>query len=179
MIVAFNTLLRTSMSNGNDFITVTEEIDNMNHYLEIQKQRYDSKISIQCYVLDDMDFVMIPKLILQPLVENSLFHGIIPKGEGTILISFSRQGSYLLVSVSDNGVGIPQEKQKTILQKKDHSQRGYTNIGLPNVNERLKMYYGQDCQLHILSSSEFGTFISFLVPIENREEGNNENSDDC
>lgn len=164
-IVAFNTLIRTSMNTGNDFITVSEEIENLNHYLEIQKQRYDTEIKIECYVFDDMDLVLLPKLILQPLVENSLFHGIIPKGSGMIKIVFRRDKKHLFISVSDNGVGIPADKQKNILQEHKNSKLGYNNIGLVNVNQRLVIYYGESSHLEILSSTAFGTFISFRIPI--------------
>lgn len=165
-IVAFNTLLRTSMNTGKEFITVSEEIDNMNHYLDIQKQRYDAQVHVECYVFDDVNFAVLPKLILQPLVENSLFHGIIPKGEGTIKIIFRKQEHFLSISVSDDGIGIPEEKQEHILEEKKNSQRGYNNIGLANVNERLVLYYGEDSKLRILSSEEFGTFICFNIPFE-------------
>ncbi len=165
-IIAFNTLLRSSMNTGKEFITVSEEIDNINHYLDIQKQRYDAEVRVECFVFDDVDLALIPKLILQPLVENSLFHGIVPKGKGTIKIIFRKEGSKLSISVSDDGVGIASKKQEHILEEKENSQRGYNNIGLTNVNERLNLYYGKESKLLILSSAEYGTFISFRIPFE-------------
>ncbi len=165
-ISAFNTLLRASMSIGNDSITVADEIENIHNYIKIQKQRYDAAIEVYCFCYKDTEYALLPKLILQPLVENSLYHGIIPKGEGSINVSFIRMGEELMISVSDNGVGIPIEKQKNILREKKNTKRGYNNIGLANVNERLIMHYGEGSQLNILSSEEYGTFISFKIPYQ-------------
>ena len=163
-ITAFNMLLRTSMTTDKDYISVSEEVDNIFNYMKIQKQRYDADVKIRFIILDDTDNAMIPKLIMQPLVENSLFHGIMPKGGGTVIITTAREGGWVKVSVSDDGVGIPQEIQGNILKEKKNSKRGYTNIGLANVNERLHLYYGEESRLTILSSKEFGTFISFMIP---------------
>lgn len=163
-ITSFNTLLRASMSQGNDLITVAEEINNIENYLKIQRHRYDVKMDIHCYAYRNAEYALLPKLILQPLVENSLFHGIVPKRGGEIAISFETDEVYLYVSVSDNGVGIEPEKLKTILEVKEGVSRGYNNIGLANVNERLVIYYGEESHLQILSSREYGTFISFKIP---------------
>ena len=152
------------MTTDKDYISVSEEVDNIFNYMKIQKQRYDADVKIRFIILDDTDNAMIPKLIMQPLVENSLFHGIIPKGGGTVIITTAREGGWVKVSVSDDGVGIPQEIQGNILKEKKNSKRGYTNIGLANVNERLHLYYGEESRLTILSSKEFGTFISFMIP---------------
>lgn len=165
-VTAFNMLLRTSMTTDKDYISVAEEAVNIENYMKIQEQRYDAEVKIEFVILDNTDNAMIPKLILQPLVENSLFHGIIPKGGGHISIAVSREGQWVKVSVSDDGVGIPEEIQHHILEEKKNSKRGYTNIGLANVNERLHLYYGKDSGLTILSSKEFGTFISFMIPYE-------------
>lgn len=163
-ITSFNTLLRASMSQGNDLITVAEEINNIQNYLNIQRHRYDVDIIIHCYAFQNAEYALLPKLILQPLVENSLFHGIVPKRGGEIAISFEADQRYLYVSVSDTGVGIEEEKLKNILEIKKGSSRGYNNIGLANVNERLVIYYGEESHLQILSSREYGTFISFKIP---------------
>ncbi len=165
-ISAFNTLLRSSMSVGRDIIKIYEEIENITNYMKIQKKRYDADVITSYHIYDDMDNGLIPKMILQPLVENALYHGIIPKGGGEISISIRREGHWVKISVSDNGVGIPIEKQKNILKVKENSTRGYNNIGLGNVNERLILYYGEESKINILSSEEFGTFISFKIPYQ-------------
>ena len=165
-IAAFNTLLRSSMSVGRDIIKIYEEIENITNYMKIQKKRYDAEVITSYYIYDDMDNGLIPKMILQPLVENALYHGIIPKGGGEISISIRREGQWVKITVSDNGVGIPAEKQRDILKVKENSGRGYNNIGLGNVNERLMLYYGEESKINILSSEEFGTFISFKIPYQ-------------
>lgn len=163
-ITSFNALLRTSMSQGNDLITVKEEIENLKNYIKIQRYRYDEEFRFRCYSNDKTDYLLLPKLILQPLVENSLFHGIIPKRGGEIVIAFDTDQRYLYVSISDNGAGIIEEEQKDIWKHKSSSMRGYNNIGLANINERLFIYYGEESSLNLKSSTLYGTFISFKIP---------------
>ena len=163
-IAAFNTLLRSSMSVGKDIIKIQEEIENISNYMKIQRKRYDAEVATHYYIYDDTDDILIPKMILQPLVENALYHGIIPKGGGEIIISTRRENQWVKITVSDNGIGIPAEKQKDIFKVKENNERGYNNIGLGNVNERLILYYGEESKVSLLSSEEFGTFISFKIP---------------
>ncbi|MFV0527777.1 MAG: sensor histidine kinase [Lachnospiraceae bacterium] len=164
MITSFNTLLRSSMSRNNDLITVAEEVSNLENYMNIQKHRYDACITVGFSVSKEASFALLPKLILQPLLENALFHGIIPKQGGEIQIVFDTDLLFLYISVTDNGVGIQKESLNSILSSKKGSGNHYNSIGIPNVNERLLIYYGEESRLHIASSPAAGTSISFKIP---------------
>lgn len=163
-ITSFNALLRTSISQGNHLTTVVEEVENLYNYMNIQKQRYDIPIEFICSVPEEIRFGLVPKMILQPLVENALFHGIAPTRGGTITVSFSHNDNNLYVHVSDTGAGISDEQLKLMLSGSMPNPKGYNNIGLTNVNERLILNYGTGSQLKIFSTLKKGTEISFKIP---------------
>lgn len=165
IITAFNALLRASMSTQNMFYTVQEEVENLRHYIDIQLSRYDIQLECMYDVSDESKFIMIPKLILQPLVENSLFHGIVPKGGGKITIKICNENCRLWVSVIDNGAGIPKDKLKQIIEGSIENNRGYNSIGLANVTDRLVLAYGEASRLVMDSLENQGTTISFSIPI--------------
>ncbi|MDF2590535.1 MAG: integral rane sensor signal transduction histidine kinase, partial [Clostridia bacterium] len=163
-ITSFNALLRTSISRGNHLTTVAEEVENLYNYMNIQKQRYDIPLEFICSVPEEIRFGLVPKLILQPLVENALFHGIAPMRGGTITVSFLLEDSDLHIYVSDTGAGMSDEQLKLMLSGSMPNPKGYNNIGLSNVSERLILNYGTESQLKISSTLRQGTKISFKIP---------------
>lgn len=164
MIVQFNMLLRTSMSQDVAFITLREEIENLHCYMEIQRARYDVDIGFDCDTTEEALKVMLPKLVLQPLVENSLFHGIIPNGGGKIAVNARPAEGRLWITVWDDGVGIPEDKLEQIQMGNLPNPRGYNKIGLANVKDRLVLYYGEASRIVLQNLSE-GTSIGFSIPI--------------
>ncbi|MEG2623165.1 MAG: ATP-binding protein, partial [Clostridia bacterium] len=108
--------------------------------------------------------VQVPKLLLQPLVENALFHGIAPVGQGMIKVLARLAEGRLWLSVSDDGAGIPPEVLRQLLAGQLHSARGYNQIGLSNVNDRLTLFYGEASRLVIESIAGKGTTIGFSIP---------------
>jgi two-component system sensor histidine kinase YesM len=112
-ITSFNALLRISMSQSNAFITVIEEIRNIQNYLNIQQKRYNFKIDFTYHAETDVGFAVLPKLILQPLVENALFHGIVPVKGGVISVDFHTKSDQLIIKISDNGKGISKKVLET------------------------------------------------------------------
>lgn len=166
MIQSFNMLLRASMSEGKEFITIKEEVQCILSYLNIQECRYDKIFDFICKVSPDMEHYKIPKLILQPLVENALFHGIAPKNSyGSIKVEFIKQGDRIKVKVIDDGVGIDRSEIPYVIKKqKARNKSSFNNIGLSNVDERLKLYFGDEYRLKIYSSLGTGTCVEFYIP---------------
>ena len=168
LIYSFSSLLRSSISTDSDFVPVHTEIDSVRYYLEIQSHRY-ADVRINCvYAIDpETENLLLPRMILQPVVENSLIHGILPSesGEGTIRIRCSLRDGFLYVHISDNGIGIPPEKLEKIRTGELKVSNGYNHIGLNNVRERLEILYRQDCRFEMMSSEGKGTVISFRMPV--------------
>lgn len=163
---------RITLSKGQDWITVCEEIEHVESYLAIQKVRYrdilDYKIDVPDAVLD----AMILKLTLQPLVENALYHGIKNKRSGGAIIVRGRQleGGLLQIQVEDNGIGMTRERLAEIRallgpEASDVAvaESGY---GISNVNQRIKLYYGSEYGLTIESEHLSGTRVSLIVPLQ-------------
>lgn len=163
-ITAFNSLLRSSISQTNSFITAIEEVDNLKNYINIQKHRYDINIDFTCEVDDDARYALLPKLLLQPLVENSLFHGIVPKRGGKIIVSIRKENNFVHLCVEDDGAGMKEEEMQLVLEGKTPNPKGFSSMGLSNVNERLALYYSSESRLKIVSSPNNGTKIYFSIP---------------
>lgn len=168
MVKALGDLMRASIS-GDDFITVSEEIKNIENYLIIQKFRYGEKIEVNIDIEPEIEKFKIPKLILQPIVENAIVHGIENMvGNGIINIYGALSNDNIILTVTDNGLGINEERIKTILSAAEHSHRAnkHTNIGLRNVDRRIKIYYGEEYGVQIQSREGHGTTVTLSFPIE-------------
>lgn len=165
LITSFNALLRTSMSTDKVMIPLNEEVENLYHYMDIQKERYDFPIDFQCDVPSEASAILLPKLILQPLVENSLFHGIAPNDGGSIRVKARVAENRLWVIVWDNGAGIPQSQLTRLEEQLQPSSKGYSRIGINNVNARLILSYGASSHLVIESSQGEKTSFSFSIPV--------------
>lgn len=165
LINSFNALLRTSMAQDNMMIPMIEEVDNLYHYMDIQRERYDMDIDFRCEISEEAEYVLIPKLILQPLVENSLFHGIAPNGGGSIRVRAEVADKRLWVVIWDDGAGIPKDKLFMIKQGAVECNRGYNKIGIANVNERLQLSYGASSHLVIDSDGIKGTDCCFSISL--------------
>ena len=166
MIQSFNMLLRASMTTGVEFVTISEELGYLAGYLNIQRFRYDNIFNYISDIEEDVKLCKIPKLILQPLVENSLYHGIIPKNSnGTIKVECKRSNDTVEIKVIDDGVGIRKSLLRDIANgQKTKSSKGFNNIGISNINGRLKLYYGKECTIKIYSDLGIGTCITFKIP---------------
>lgn len=163
-ITAFNALLRASMSASGTLASVMEETSNTQNYLHLQRNRYEFNINFVCTAGEEVQFALLPKLILQPIVENALFHGIAPADGGTITIRFKKEDDTLVVTVRDDGVGIPRQRLARILAGELTSSQGYSHIGLGNVNKRLVLLYGEASALQVKSKEGQGTNVSFQIP---------------
>lgn len=142
-------------------ISFAEEMRHVQAYVHIEKARFCDRLSLSCRV--ETDAFDVPALLLQPLVENALIHGILPKVEGgRVLISVREKGNFYRLRVCDDGVGMEREKVKDLLV--EHERR--TSIGLINVHKRLRSIYGAESGLHIHSRPGCGTIVSFKIPKE-------------
>lgn len=168
LIVSFNSLLRASMSQVNMMNPLAVEIENLRHYLNIQLKRYDVELEFIVDAPEDALSVEVPKLLLQPLVENSLFHGILPIGKGKIQLVARLADGRLWITLIDDGAGIAPDLLDKLMRGETSSARGYNQIGLGNVNDRLKLFYGPASHLVIESREMHGTAISFSVPTDIR-----------
>lgn len=150
-----------SVSKGLDVITLGEEIEMVRNYLKIQNIRYQDVFEAQFDVDEDCLQYPIPKLVIQPLVENALYHGIRPKGtKGTITISARSMKDEVRISISDDGVGMLEEEIMQILERKDQLK----SFGLWGTMERLRIFYGNKNCIKIESELGKGMTITIIIP---------------
>lgn len=166
-LVALVKLLRVSISFGNNMIPLQEEIEYIENYLLIQKLRFNQMFEIQYKIQEEHKMLNIPKLILQPIVENSLIYGIdeAEKREEPIVIQIFtlEKEDHIEIVVKDNGSGIEKEVLDHILKQEQNINR-FSKVGLNNVNQRLKLYLGDAYGLQIVSSVGVGTTVIISVP---------------
>ncbi len=154
-------LLRATLSNTNEEITLMEEISFLKSYSHIMQYRYKGMYELVIDSDDDSRRCILPKLLLQPIVENALIHGILPSGQKSVITVQARCASgQLIVSITDEGVGIAEDKLTSLLDNK----KGFTSIGLKNINDRLILCYGKDSGLTVESKQGVGTTVRFTIP---------------
>lgn len=164
LIMALSNYYRTSLSKGSEVITIYNEVEIVRNYLSIQKVRYPNLFIDEYGVDESIGEVKIVKLILQPLVENALYHGIKPKGEsGKIRISVKKEDKCIKLSVEDDGVGINEEKLRKI--NSSELDGNISSFGLRGTIERLKIFYGIENIYEITSEEGYGTKINITLPI--------------
>lgn len=160
---ALGQFFRASVHQSN-FITIAEEIKNVQNYLTIQAYRFGNKIKTEISADEDCKDEFIPSFLLQPLVENAIIHGLEPKlTKGILKISIYREEDGIHFMVWDDGVGISEETLQRI--RADFMTLNTKNfIGLGNVNKRICLHYGNNCRLTISSGINEGTAVSFIIP---------------
>ena len=186
MVKALGDLMRASIS-GDDFVTLNDEITNITNYLKIQKFRYGDRLGVCIGISPDIGQIIVPKLILQPIVENSIVHGLEEKLEdGHIRISGELENGDVVIMICDDGVGMEKEKADHLNRlfseyhegtrvsggsakvdiRKDIGSKDdmHTHIGLINVDRRIKMYYGAGYGLSISSVLGEGTSVKAVLP---------------
>ena len=152
------TYFRLALNQGKDLISLSDEINHVRQYLFIQKQRYGDKLEYEIDENSVFDNLVLPKLVLQPLVENALYHGIKEKdGQGHIKVSVQKKDSGLVICIEDDGVGF----QATSDSSQSQLKRG--GVGLQNVDQRLKLHFGDNYQMKINSAPEKGTTVEIYI----------------
>jgi two-component system LytT family sensor kinase len=156
LITKLSGLLRRLMRSADHFVSLREELDSIDEYLDIEVIRFGPQLTVVKRISPDTLDVIVPSMILQPLVENSIKHGLARKvGGGRITISTMLRGGYTVIEVHDDGLGMSEERL----------ERAFGGgIGLNNVNERLRTIYGEDCQLKLKSVPGQGTSASVEIP---------------
>lgn len=167
-VVKLARFYRLSLSNGSDFLPLAEEIEHVRLFVELTNLCRGRSVELITELDPDIEKYPIMKLILQPIVENALFHGLyeLDGREGTINLKAWHSGDYVYITVNDNGVGIEKAKLSEILAKKDkppvNTKRGGYGIG--NVLERLRIYYDNDFDFEVNSAILQGTSVNIKIP---------------
>jgi len=170
MIYALSHLFRITLSKGNEFIPVKSEKDFIEHYLLLQSKRYRDKLIYDIDISDEISNYLIPKLIIQPFVENSIIHGTEADNDLSIIkITGCLSNNYLDFTIEDNGKGIDEDTMNSLLHSSINQERKNTNFqkgyAIGNVNQRLSLYYSDDYKLNIISRINEGTKVELSIPI--------------
>ena len=164
MIAGFVKLLKISAYTKEEFILVRDEIAYFKNYLELIEKRYNTQIKFEYAIAEETLDLFTLKLVIQPIVENSIFHGILDKvQQGIIKISTYIQEQFLIIKVEDNGVGF--QPGEHIPQSGDH----FSGIGLENVKKRIKLWCGESCGIDIHSELNKGTTVTVIQNIQKKE----------
>ena len=166
VVTALARFFRISLSKGKSIIPVKDELEHVRNYLMIQHMRYKNKFTYDIEADEDVLELASLKLMLQPLVENAIYHGMeFMDGDGEILVRAWRREDDLYMSLSDNGLGMTQEQVEHLFQAADHTSSGRgSGIGVKNVNERIKLYFGTGYGLDIQSEPDEGTTVTAHLP---------------
>lgn len=151
----------------NDLVTIREEMQFINEFLQIQKYRYDDKLNYNICVDEDTLDYKIPKMCVQALVENCSVHGIeMAENSGTINIKINKDNQYLYCSVADDGIGIEKGKLELIRESLQRGSYMDNSYGISNIYLRLKLYFGEAISFTINSELNKGTTVDIIIPIE-------------
>ncbi|MGF9696775.1 sensor histidine kinase [Paenibacillus sp. MABNR03] len=165
LVTSLNKLLYYNLRKGGQSSTIREEMDSLRQYLILQQIRYNFQFDVRIHIDDELLNVSVPRFILQPLVENSLYHGLDDKGR--IEVEVSRHNSRLEISIRDNGRGISEEKIKELLeQEQAERHRVGMGIGMNYVKRMLESYYEGHATLSVSSEPGKGTWIVIQLPIQ-------------
>lgn len=186
MLESLSSQMRYLIGNNKNLVTLKEELDSIKNYFIIAKLRYDNQVNLEITAEDDVLSCMTPRLTLQPLIENAVKYGIVPKGKGTIAVYAKRIENEIEMTVIDDGAGMDEamlEYVKEILSgarvQKETEEKKFS-IGLRNVEERIKLQFGESYGLDISSTTGLGTLVRCRLPM--MREGERENdvfSGDC
>ena len=162
MVHALARLFRISISKGHELIPIAKEIEHAESYLQIQKYRYKNQFTYEFDVDPECLDYYCNKITLQPIIENAINHGLdLMVDEGHIQVTVGQDGDDIVFRVRDNGVGMSQEQIASIMR---HGPKDRTGIGIKNVNDRLKIYFGKEYGLHITSELDVGTCVEIRMP---------------
>lgn len=163
-------LLRRSVGGQEDSVTIREEMEAVEEYLNIQNIRYEDKIKYSVFIEDDIRDCRVPRLILQPIVENAVIHGIVPKkGPGLISLWVSRDRDEVCIEVMDNGVGMGSEEAHAVLSGK-RKGGSFSGIGIRNVQDRIRALYGEKYGLSVENEEGMGTVVVIRLPFQKEED---------
>lgn len=183
LVQALIGLLRMTVGNLKSTVTIEEEMEGVRQYISIQNIRYGNRIRHSVYLEPGIAACRVPRLLVQPIVENAVIHGIGAKdGIGMLMISVSREEKGICIEISDNGKGMTQEEIERLME--DTKRKGhFSGIGVANVQNRIQAMYGKEYGLSYISVPEEGTTVEIHIPwieeegAEETDEHKTENSD--
>lgn len=168
MVSNLSSFFRHSLSKGEDVIPLSEEESHVRSYLQIQQARYKDILEYSMEIDQSLAKAMLPKLTLQPLVENALYHGIkLKRAKGMIRIAAWREGDHVVLQVADNGVGMTAQRLAQLRGAMESDQR--VGFGLSAVNQRLRLQFGPQYGLEITSREGEGTAVTARIPYTEKE----------
>ncbi len=168
MIVALSRFFRISISKGQNIITLQREIEHATNYLLIQKLRFGDAFDYSFDIDPTILQTKVVKLILQPIIENAIYHGLKEGVKGTLLVKGYKKDGFIYLDVSDNGYGMLEETRKE-LENSMKSENEAKGVGLHNVYLRLRVYYGPKADIHIESKLDEGTTVHIMIPLKGEE----------
>ena len=157
---------KLSLNKGKDITTIRNEVEHSKLYVNLQNMRYDNRITLITRLDESLMDCSIPKITFQPIIENSINHGILGRGmeNGSILISGYISQNNLIIQISDDGIGIEKEVLPLILKDNNLQTKG-SGYGLKNINQRIKLLYGESYGLSFTSNYGFGTTVEITLPV--------------
>ena len=174
MVTSLAGFFRVGLSKGKNIITLKDELNHAGSYITIQHMRFRDKFTFHINVEKEVLSMATIKLIVQPLLENAVYHGMeFMDGDGEIEVNAYAKENSLYIDVTDNGMGIPEEEIDGLLKRDNKHRAKGSGIGLKNVHERIQLYFGENYGLTILSEADVGTTVRIhlpLVPYENAEQ---------
>lgn len=163
-ISALTRLLEANMGRKGNFVTIAEELDIIEKYLVILELRYSKRFHLVIRKNEEAAKQLIPRMMIQPLVENSIFHGIVPKNsDGNIEIEVSQQGAAIIIRVIDDGIGISTERSGLIRSIAEEVDTGHTGIGLKHVHESVRLYFDWGSEVTLENREEGGTSAKLIL----------------
>lgn len=163
MVSNLSDFFRSSLSKGEDVISLKEEVKHVLAYLQIQKVRYQDRMDYEISMAEDLNHYILPKLTLQPLVENSIYHGIkMQRGKGQIRISVMSVNDEIEIRVKDNGAGMDEERLSELRNAISYGEK--VGFGLRTVHERIQLLFGESYGLEVDSSQGVGTVVTIHIP---------------
>ena len=173
MLTSLARFFRISLSRGSSIIPIRDELEHARHYLTIQKMRYKNKFSATITAEDGVESLCTIKLIVQPILENAIYHGMAyADGDGEITVRAFRDGGDVLIEVSDNGPGMPEEVVESLLDPNGPAAAAGakgSGIGFRNVHRRIRLTFGADYGLTIFSEPDDGTTVRIRLPALDEE----------
>lgn len=170
MIEALSTLLDAAIDRRRvPEISLSEEMIHVNAYLYITSQRLGKRLKVEKELPEEIMWIQVPRLILQPIIENAIEHGIVPRGSGKIVIRGQRQENYLYINIINDGEFTEEDERKVkrlLSPDYDTSQESSGNMGIANVNQRLKIIYGESCGLCIHSCGQDQTCSTLTILVQ-------------
>ena len=166
MVESLSDFFRTSLNQGKDIITIQEELQHARSYLEIQQVRYQDILNYEIQVPEELNHYLIPKITVQPLVENALYHGIKNRRrKGMIRVTGEALGETFHIIVSDDGIGMDEERLERVRNGIRNRVQQETEVyGLYNVNERIRLNFGEEYGIQIQSTYMEGTVVTITIP---------------